>query len=179
LIRLFAAIPLDEATRSQLSRLTGGLPGARWSPPENLHVTLRFVGEVDEAQAEAFHTALEQVSAAPFEMRVHGCGTFSSGHRTHTLWAGIEASEPLLRLQHRVEAAAQRAGLEAETRKYTPHITLARLSRETPPERLAELMAGNNLLDFRLAVDRFTLFVSHLGHGEPIYEPLAEYPLAD
>lgn len=178
MIRLFAAIPLPAEIRRQLSLLTGGLPGARWSPPENLHVTLRFVGEVGEMQAEEFHHCLSRVEAAPFILHLRGCGAFSSGHRVHTLWAGVEATEPLLRLQARVEAAAQRAGLAAETRKYTPHVTLARLSREVPQGRLADLIAGNNLLALSFPVTSFNLFASHLGSGEPIYESLAEYPLA-
>ncbi|HVI53088.1 MAG TPA: RNA 2',3'-cyclic phosphodiesterase [Candidatus Sulfotelmatobacter sp.] len=177
MIRLFAAIPLPKEVRRRLSQLTGGLPGARWSPPENLHVTLRFAGEVDEPRAEMFHDCLTAVAAGPFDLRIRGLGAFSSGHRAHTLWAGVDASDDLTHLQARVEAAARLAGLEPEGRKYTPHVTLARLARDTSPARLAEVISGNNLLAVTMPVDRFTLFASHLGKQEPFYEPLAEYPL--
>lgn len=177
MIRLFAAIPLPTDIRQALSRLSGGLPGARWSPPENLHVTLRFAGEIDEGAAELFHDALSAVEAESFTLRIHGLGAFASGHRAHTLWAGIEDSEALIQLQARTETAARRAGLTPESRKYTPHVTLARLSRDGSPARLSELIAGNNLLDFSMPVNGFILFASRLGKGAPFYEPLAEYPL--
>jgi 2'-5' RNA ligase len=177
MIRLFAAVPTPEDIREQLSPLCSGLPGARWSPPENFHVTLRFAGEMDETQGEEFHHCLSHVEAEPFELRIKGCGTFGTSRRAHTLWAGVELSEPLIRLQSRVEAAAQKAGLAPDSHNYFPHVTLARLSRETSIGRLADLIAGNNLLDLRFTVSSFCLFVSHLGAGEPIYEALAEYPL--
>jgi 2'-5' RNA ligase len=178
MIRIFAAIYLPADIRQRLSILAGGLPGARWSPPENYHVTLRFAGEMDETQAEEFHHCLTRVQAEPFTLRIKGCGSFGNGHRAHTLWAGVELSEPLARLQTRVEAAALKAGLPADPRKYCPHVTLARLSREVPEGRLADLIAGNNLLELEFPVTSFHLFASHLGAGEPIYESLAEYPLA-
>jgi len=177
MIRLFAAIALPEDIREQLSLLCSGLPGARWSPAENFHVTLRFAGDIDETQGEEFHHCLTHVEAEPFDLRIRGCGTFGTSRRAHTLWAGVELSEPLIRLQTRVEAAALKAGLPPDPRNYSPHVTLARLSRETSVGRLADLIAGNNLLDLRFAVSSFCLFASHLGSGEPIYEALAEYPL--
>jgi 2'-5' RNA ligase len=177
MIRLFAAVPIPEDIREQLSLLCSGLPGARWSPPENFHVTLRFAGELDETQAEDFHHCLSHVEAEPFVLRIRGCGTFGTSRRPHTLWAGVELSDPLIRLQSRVETAALKAGLPPDPRNYCPHVTLARLSRETSIGRLADLIAGNNLLDLRFTASSFCLFVSHLGSGEPIYEALAVYPL--
>lgn len=177
MIRLFAAIAIPEDIRAQLFLLCSGLPGARWSPPENFHVTLRFAGELDETEAEEFHHCLSHVEAEPFDLRIKGCGTFGTNRRAHTLWAGVEMSEALSRLQGRVETAALKAGLPPDPRNYCPHVTLARLSRETSVGRLADLIAGNNLLDLCFTVSSFCLFVSHLGSGEPIYEALAEYPL--
>ncbi|OIR08083.1 2'-5'-RNA ligase [mine drainage metagenome] len=177
MIRLFAGIALPPPQRSALAALCRGLPGARWSPPENLHLTLRFMGEMPEDRAEDLRQALSAIAAPPLTLSVKGCGTFADGRHAHTLWAGIVAAAPLLSLQERVETAARRAGLAADTRRYRPHITLARLSRTVAPERLAAFLAGQALLSLNFSVPAFTLFSSHLGKGDPLYRAEADYPL--
>ncbi|HLN24247.1 MAG TPA: RNA 2',3'-cyclic phosphodiesterase [Patescibacteria group bacterium] len=176
MIRLFVGLELPADLRDHLSGLASGLPNARWTSPGNLHITLRFIGDIDEAQAELVHDSLSLLRDTAFDLVVRGCGAFASGHRTHTLWAGVEPVPPLLHLQSKVESAVVRTGLEPEGRRYRPHVTLARL-RNTPTGRLQNFIAGNNLLRAEIRVERFVLFSSRLGQGEPVYTVLADYPL--
>lgn len=177
MIRLFVGLALPEATRDRLSRLGGGIPGARWVPPENFHVTLRFIGEVDEGAAQDIDTALEGVAAPPFTLTLDSIGSFGRGHRAHTLWAGVERNEALLHLQGKVESAVVRAGLPPEERKYSPHVTLARM-KEAKPDKLARFLEQHALFrDGPLPMDRFVLFESVLGKGSPTYHEVRSYPL--
>ena len=127
MIRLFVGLELPAEVRERLRLLLSGIPYARWTPAENLHLTLRFIGEVDEVQAEAAHDALLGVDAAGFELTIRGCGAFDGGHRAQTLWAGVDRCDGLAHLHDKVEAAVVRAGLAPERRIFSPHITLARV----------------------------------------------------
>lgn len=178
MIRLFAGIELPDDIRMRLAGIAGGVPGARWVPLENMHLTLRFIGEVDEATAGDLDAALMQVRGSPFDLVIEGAGSFSHGRFPSMLWAGVAKNEPLVRLQERVESALQRFGLEPEARKFTPHVTLARL-RDSPRDRVEAFVAEHALL--RLApfrVRHFTLFSSFLGHEQSSYRAEAEYPLS-
>ena len=177
MIRLFVGLDLPDPVRMVLGGIGSGVPGARWTPPGNLHVTLRFIGEVDETTADAIDVALSGIRAPDFEMTLAGCGAFASGHRAHTLWTGVERGPALLHLQDKVESAVVRAGVAPEGRKYQPHVTLARL-KATPTSRLQSFIAGHNLLRATIAVEHFVLFSSRLGHEAPVYTAEAEYPLA-
>ncbi len=176
MVRLFVGLALPPDPAARLAALAGGIPGARWVEIRNLHITLRFAGEVDEGQADDLDTALTAIRAPAFPVDLAGLGTFG-GSKPHTLWAGVERAPDLVHLQERVEAAAVRAGLTGEARKYTPHVTLARC-KGAPDGRLAAFIARN--APFRLPpfpVTSFQLFQSHLGRGGPEYEVLADYPL--
>jgi len=177
LLRLFVALPLPEALRTRLGGMASGLPGARWSPPDNLHITLVFAGEMDEDQADLLHDQLSQLRLPPLTVTVRGCGAFDSGHRSHTLWAGVALTPELAHLQAKVETAALKAGLSPEKRKYSPHVTLARLDRSTAPERLQNFIAGNNLLKDSFLADSFTLYSSNLSRHGAVYTPEVIYPL--
>ena len=176
MIRLFVGLPLPVTVKERFASLASGIPQAHWTPPANLHVTLRFIGEVDELQAELIHDCLLGIRCPAFDATLTGCGTFDSGHRAHTLWVGVERSPELMHLHEKVESAVVRAGLEPEGRKYTPHVTLARL-RNAPLPRVQTYVAGNNLLRDEFRVECFTLFSSRLGHGDPVYTAEAEYGL--
>jgi 2'-5' RNA ligase len=176
-LRLFAGLAIPEPIRLQLTTMTGGIAGARWVAPENLHLSLRFIGEVDEGAAEDIDAALGQIIAAPVVVALAGIGCFETRGRAHTLWAGAEASAALLHLQARVEAQVGRAGLPPEGRKFTPHVTLARMQR-TPVEQIAPYLTDHG--GFRAApfeAEDFLLYRSHLGHAAANYEVLARYPL--
>jgi len=175
MIRLFVGLTLPEHHRQRLSALGCGVEGARWVTVENLHITLRFIGEVDEDQAEDLAAALDLVTADPFEVSIKGLGTF--GHPPHSAWAGVVDTPPgaLAALHANVESALVRAGLKPEGRKYTPHVTLARL-RHVQEARLARFMEGSADLSLSLfSVTKFTLFESHLSPSGAHYESVAAF----
>jgi 2'-5' RNA ligase len=119
------------------------------------------------------------VAAPEFSVVVQGIGQFGTGHRTHTLWAGVESNPALLHLQAKIESAVVRAGFPPETRKFTPHITLARV-KAAPPERLIRFLAANALFhSLPMAVTRFALIESLQGRGGPVYHQLCAYPLGN
>ena len=176
-MRLFIAIPLPEPVRRALLGLRSGLPGARWVEPEAMHLTLRFLGEVDEDEAEDIDAALAAIDAPAFELAISGIGCFQSRRRVRSVWVGLERSEPLARLQGKVESAVVRAGFEPEGRKFKPHVTLARM-KNTPAGHVGAYMETHDtfaVAPFPAAA--FTLVRSHLGRDGAHYEVLAEYPL--
>lgn len=178
MIRLFVGVGLPTDVCMRLSVLGAGVPGARWVPPENYHLTLRFIGEVTEGDAEDIHEALMTVRTKAFDIALAGVGHFESKGQVHTLWAGVEKNPDLTALHDRIESVLVRLGLEPEERRYTPHVTLARL-RDTPVHRVSQFLATNAL--FRagpVPVDHFTLFSSYLQGSGPIYSAEAEYPLS-
>lgn len=178
MFRLFVALPLPAEVRERLDSLCSGIPGARWVPPENMHVTLRFIGDVGGADAEDIHAALDRVRAPAFALSVAGLGCFESGHKVRSLWAGVNRDEPLMRLQDKVENAVTRSGRPAERRKFKPHVTLARFRAGTPVARIGSFMERNNAIAIGpFQVPAFALFRSHLGGEGAHYEVLADYPL--
>lgn len=179
MLRLFVAIELPEDLRLRLSSLAGGVPNANWVPEENIHLTLRFIGEVDEAVAEDIDEALSQIEAPAFELTLSGVGQFGGGRGSRVLWAGVERNDRLLHLNGKIESALVRIGLEREERKYSPHITLARL-KKAPTDRIGRFLAENGL--FRagpVPVRSFALIVSHMTRHGSIYEPASHYPLIE
>lgn len=177
-MRLFIALSLPDEVRERLSLLANGLPGARWVAPESLHLTLRFVGELDGRQAHDLDDMLSTLDLPEFELTLRGLGTFDEGRRLRSLWVGIEPNEALMRLQAKVETAVQRAGLPAERRKFKPHVTLARFKETPPAHKLQAYLAAHGL--FRhgpFPVEEFVLFSSFLAHTGALYSPEAVYPL--
>lgn len=177
MIRLFVGLALPDALRERLAVLACGLPNARWVEARNLHVTLRFIGEVDEATGQDVHESLSEVRAPPLDLMLNGLGTFQSGRRANALWAGVERVPELVHLRDKVESAVVRAGLAPEPRRFLPHVTLARL-KDAPLHRVQSYIAANNL--FRAGperIEQFVLFSSHLGRAGADYTAEAEYPL--
>lgn len=177
MIRLFVAIELPASLRERLWRACCDVPGARWTEPEQMHLTLRFVGEVDELVFRDVEAALDEVRAAPFDLRVHGVGHFPPRGEPRVLWAGLARSEPLVALQKRVEAAVERGGVPRDGRRFSPHVTLARLSG-TPERVVGSWLAMNGLLDCEpFEVRDFHLFSSRLGGKRAVHRVEASYPL--
>jgi 2'-5' RNA ligase len=125
--RLFTAIELPDEVRHRLAALKVPLPGARWLEPGNLHLTLRFAGDIDNRIARDFADGLAAIDCDPFELRLNGLGTFG-GNDPRAIWAGVEAGPQLETLARANERAARGAGLAPEGRNFKPHVTLARLS---------------------------------------------------
>jgi len=177
MIRLFAALGLPPEIAAGLVRRQTGVDGARWRPPESLHVTLRFFGDIREDVAHDLDGELGQIGAEPFALELNGVGAFGEGRDIHAIWAGVAESPALARLAKACETAARRAGLKAESRNYRPHVTLAYLRHADPAEVATWVQANNLLKSPPIAVDRFSLFSSHQTKDGSQYRLEAEYPL--
>jgi len=174
--RLFVALRPPVEMRSALLAVMGGVPGARWQDDEQLHLTLRFIGEVDRPQADDIATALAKIDRPRPTVALQGAGSFGHKGRVHSLWAGIAPDEALRQLHDRVNRALTHAGVAPEPRAFKPHITLARLGRQAGPvEPFLARIAG--LASAPVALDAFLLFESRLGHEGARYEAAARYPL--
>ncbi|NNM75789.1 RNA 2',3'-cyclic phosphodiesterase [Sphingomonas sp. ID1715] len=174
--RLFVAIRPPLAIRARLLDLMEGVAGARWQDDEQLHITLRFIGEVDGHQAEDVAAALAGVRQPPFEIALNALGKFGSRGRVNTLWAGVAPREPLAALHRKIDHALVRTGLEPERRAYLPHITLARFGREAGG--LDGFMARHaGLASPPFTISGFGLYESHLTQAGAHYELISAYPL--
>lgn len=180
MIRAFLALPLPPDVIRDLEAAQAGLPAGRPVPPENLHVTLVFLGEHHEPVIEDLHYAIEGMSAPGFDLRIKGVGVF--GNVTpRVLYAAVEPEPALTHLRRKLARAAREAGIALPGERYTPHVTLARFPREMPEEDLAavqEFVARRvALASGPFTAERFVLYRSTLGRNGPIYEEMADYPL--
>lgn len=174
--RLFIGIRPPDWICDTLLDTMEGVEGARWQDEAHLHLTLRFVGEVETPVANDLAAALARVSAAPFELRIEGVGTFERKGRPTALWAGIGTSEPLEALRQKVEHACETAGLGRDRRRFTPHVTLARLNQSSGA--IGSWLATCSDLHIEAwPVSSFILYESHLGRTGSHYEPVASYGL--
>lgn len=174
--RLFSGLVLPDNVRQHLSMLKSPVPGAKWVEPENLHLSLRFVGDIDNHQAADFADALGQINHAPFEIRLQGLGVFG-GKTPTSLWAGVSPNPSLLDLARRHEKAARQAGLAPLSRKFTAHVTLARL-RHTKPHVVARFLQHNGRFEAPpFQVDAFVLFSARPRTGGGPYVIEHTYPL--
>ena len=174
--RLFTGIELPAHLVDRLGLLRGKLSGARWIDPERYHITLRFIGDVDDLTAHNFASALSEIKFGSFDVRLSGLGSFG-GNKPRALWAGVETCEPLMRLQKAHERAARNAGLPVETRNFMPHVTLARLNN-TKPHLLADYLSYfGGFFAEPFEVERFVLFSSRSNQGGGHYLVEAAYPL--
>jgi 2'-5' RNA ligase len=175
-MRLFVAIALPQIVAEPLLMIEAGVPGARWSTRKQLHLTLRFIGEVDGRDAAAIDDVLAAIQANKFLLQLKGVGEFG-GKNPRALWAGVAPSEALLHLQRKIETALQRVGLEAEPRKFTPHVTLARL-RAASRGRVMDFLADHALYASPpFEVQEFILYSSQLTSDGSLYVPERSYAL--
>ncbi|MCB9454247.1 MAG: RNA 2',3'-cyclic phosphodiesterase, partial [Anaerolineaceae bacterium] len=137
-MRLFVAIDLPDAVKDQLDGLCAGVSGAKWVKREQMHLTLRFIGEVDAHQFKTIQSALGDIRCTPFEIALKGVGQFPPKGRPRVLWAGITAPRTLQQLVGSVEAALRETGIPPEERPFSPHITLARLKTPPPQEAVSQ-----------------------------------------
>ena len=178
-MRLFVGVPLPAEVRESLGSLCSGVPGARWVDTDTIHITLRFIGEVDAIQAEDIDAALSDVRQPAFRLALCGVGCFASGRKVRAVWAGVAQSDGLAHLRDKVESAIVRAGFEPERRKFKPHVTLARF-RNTASARVGPYLETHNAFAAGpFPVDRFDLLRSYLSHTGARYQTIADYPLGD
>lgn len=174
--RVFAAVPLPTEIRAALADRTAGLhiPG-RKVPPENWHLTLRFLGWIDQTEYERFlHGMADVEEVGAFRVHLGALGGFPKPRRATVVWVGVEqGSEGLERLNRVCEQAAQGIGLDAEERPYRPHLTLARVH---PPADISDLVEVD--VDIGWRCDQVVVYRSHLGRGGARYEPLETFPLS-
>lgn len=176
MIRLFAALAIPAQIALALGRRQKGVDGARWRPPEALHVTLRFFGDLREDVARDLDAELAAVAGEPFDLTLEGAGAFGENRDIHAIWAGVAESEPLRRLAKACETAARRAGLKPESRQYRPHVTLAYL-RNADPDAVAQWIQANNLLKSPpIRIDSFGLYSSRQTKAGSAYRLEAGYP---
>lgn len=174
--RLFTAVEIPHDIAQSLSMLRGGLPGARWIDPENYHLTLRFIGDVDDSIAHEVESLLDRVRRGAFELRVDGLTSFG-GKKPRAVVATVAPTPTLMEVQAEQERLMQRMGLEPDGRKYIPHITLARL-RDASSRDVADYLATRGF--YRSAsfpVSRFVLYSSRASVGGGPYIVEASYPL--
>lgn len=179
-MRLFIAIELPGYSRNALERIQTGVPGAKWVDSDNMHLTLRFVGETDGGQAEDLAYELSRIDRSSFEIGLAGAGQFSGGGGVKALWMGVAPEEPLIDLQAKVERACRRSGFAPERRSFKPHITLARFNGATETDRVRRFLERYGRFErepFR--VSGFSLYSSELRPRGAIYRIEADFPFSD
>ncbi len=180
-MRLFVALSIPDDVAQQLMLLEGGVPGARWQSREQLHLTLRFIGEVDGRDARALDDALAGIDAPAFELQLHGVGQFGN-KQPHSLWAAARRNDLLDHLQRKVDNAIRRVGQPQSSgdkyaHKFTPHVTLARM-KHPELEKVRQWLTGNALFtSTEFPVTSFCLYSSKLTSDGIIYRIEQEYPL--
>jgi RNA 2',3'-cyclic 3'-phosphodiesterase len=174
--RLFVAIRPPEPIRDLLIDAMDDGPDFRWQDEEQLHLTLRFVGEIERPAAEDLAAALATISATALELRISGVGRFEQ-RSSGALWAGVEPKATVAALAAKIERACLAAGLDPDRRAFHPHVTLARWKGRRTREVADFLERNGGLASPPFAVDAFSLFESHLSRHRAHYEEVARYPL--
>ncbi|MBI1922108.1 MAG: RNA 2',3'-cyclic phosphodiesterase [Geobacter sp.] len=177
--RLFVAVDLPEDVKDELHGFCRDftVPGARWVNMEQLHLTLRFIGDADEELFQAIRNSLSLVKATQFSLHMEGTGRFPPRGAPHILWVGLSGSSTLLRLQNQVEEAVQLAGISPENRPFSPHITLARLRNASPDAVNVFLERTREFRTSSFTVPEFRLYSSTLTPKGAIHTCEAAYPL--
>lgn len=177
MIRLFVAIDIPRQIRSQLHAMGRSLPGVRPVAEEQIHLTLRFIGEVEGSIFKDIREELAAVASPALTMGVKGIGHFPPRGRPRVLWAGVQPADPLIRLKRRIDTALIKCGIAPDSRKFAPHITIARIS-SCPLKRITSFLAGNAFLSFdSFSVDSFHLYSSKLSSKGAAHTLEASYPL--
>lgn len=176
--RLFVAVDIPDSAKEAISFISCGIPGARWVDKEHIHLTLRFIGDVDGRVLKEIQDAFSEIKMKPFTLVINGVGFFPPRQEPRILWTGIEKNEELSRLRNKVENILVRLGLPPEERKFSPHITIARL-RDTPVERAGRYLSEHGLFKLEpFEVNEFHLYSSTLNSKGPKHIKEASWPLS-
>ncbi|MDI7862427.1 RNA 2',3'-cyclic phosphodiesterase [Rhizobiaceae bacterium n13] len=174
--RLFTALEIPRNAALSLSLLRGGLPGARWIDVENYHITLRFIGDVDGRTADEIVAGLDRIDRPEFQINLSGTGSFGS-RKPHSVWAGVSPTPEMFSLQADIERVCKRAGLPPDQRKFTPHVTLARLKACRLDDVVHYLAGRGNFMTAPFTVPRFVLLSSRESVGGGPYLTEEVFPL--
>jgi 2'-5' RNA ligase len=175
--RLFLAIDLPEEHQVAIRFLRVPIPGAKWVPEEQLHLTLRFIGDADDELTGRISASVSGIIAEPFLLALKGVGYFPPKGAPKVLWVGLDSSDALLNLHSDVEKALLRVGLESDIRSFSPHVTIARL-KETSAGLLAPFLQKNNrFAPLNFLVTEFVLYSSTLMSQGAIHRSLLHVPL--
>jgi 2'-5' RNA ligase len=178
MIRLFTALEVAAPIGRALEALGGGVPGARWIDRENYHITLSFIGDVDPRLAAELDAGLDKIDRPAFMLRLRGVGSFGRA-KPHALWAGVERVPKLAELQAETHRVVARLGVPREARKFTPHVTLARLKGGAEAALAAYLARHALFLSDWFDVERFVLLSSRPAKGGGPYGLERAYPLRE
>ncbi len=176
--RLFTALEIPRNVAMSLSLLRGGIPGARWIDVENYHITLRFIGDVDGRTADEIVDRLDRIDRPEFQASLTGIGSFGS-KKPHSIWAGVSPSPEIYALQAEIERICQRIGLPPDPRKFTPHVTLARLKNCRLDDVVHYLSGRGNFHTAAFTVPRFVLLSSKESVGGGPYLTEEIFPLQE
>ncbi|MBN9029281.1 MAG: RNA 2',3'-cyclic phosphodiesterase [Rhizobiales bacterium] len=176
--RLFTALEIPRSVALSLSLLRGGLPGARWIDVENYHITLRFIGDVDGRTADEIVDRLDRIDRPEFQLSMTGIGSFG-GKKPHSVWAGVTPAPEMFALQAEIERLCQRLGLPPDPRKFTPHVTLARLKGARVDDVVHYLSGRGNFQTAPFTVPRFVLLSSRDSVGGGPYLTEEIFPLRE
>jgi 2'-5' RNA ligase len=176
--RLFTAIDLPASVKDQLTLLLSGLPGAKWVKRPQLHLTLRFIGEVETPKFKAIGDTLREVQAQAFEMRLNGVGRFPAKGTPRVLWVGVDETPPLLTLYQQIEGALAKLDYPPEERPFSAHITLARFKEPPNRDHVERYLTKHQAFQTEvIAVHEFVLFSSLLSPQGPSYKVERVYAL--
>lgn len=172
---MFVAVPLSGDAALALISALPPLPGRPVEPP-NLHITIRFLGRVDEVVCDRLRAGLDEAElGGPFRIALGDIGAFARAARASVLWVAItEGTKPLRRLYAVVEDVCERVGFEPEDRSFAPHLTISRLRPEADVRSYIESYTPEPI---SWTATELVLFESHLGRGGAVYEPLEGFPL--
>jgi RNA 2',3'-cyclic 3'-phosphodiesterase len=174
--RLFTGLEIPPDAVAMLTGLRGGLTGARWIDPENYHLTLRFIGDIDNRTAHSVAEMLDRIHRPAFSITLDGVGVFG-GRKPHSVFASVASSQPLTALQAEQERLMQMLGLPPDPRKFAPHVTVARL-RGVPPAAVATYIESRGGFYWGpIGISRFVLFSSRSGQGGGPYVVEEAYSL--
>jgi 2'-5' RNA ligase len=177
-MRLFVALPIPDEVAQSIMLIQGGVPGARWQAREQLHLTLRFIGEVEGRDAAMLDDLLAGIVAPAFSLQLHGVGQFGN-KQPHALWAAARKNEALEHLQRKVDTAIRRVGQPQDAHKFTPHVTVARM-RNPEGSKVIEWLTHHALYtSTEFTVGAFCLYSSRLTSDGSVYAIEQEYPLSD
>ncbi|HLP68490.1 MAG TPA: RNA 2',3'-cyclic phosphodiesterase [Rhizobium sp.] len=174
--RLFTALEIPRNAALSLSLLRGGLPGARWIDVENYHITLRFIGDVDGRTADEIVDRLDRIDRPEFLLSLSGIGSFGS-KKPHSVWAGVSPAPEMYALQAEIERICQRIGLPPDPRKFSPHVTLARLKSSRVDDVVHYLSGRGDFHTGPFLVPRFVLLSSKESVGGGPYLTEEVFPL--